>query len=255
MEAIDYSRSVEIAPNVFWIGYNIRELYFHTNPYLIIEGNEAALIDPGSEVDFEKVFSKTQDLIEPSKIKYIILQHQDPDLCGSTTRFERLSDMTVYMAERSSVFAKFYGIKSPVELIKSDGEYLQFKTGRKLKFFQTPYCHSPGAMVTYDEKSKILFTSDIFGAFNDDWELYEDMIGFKKHLSTVKLFMEPYMASKEAVLNFIKKVEKLDIELICPQHGSIIRKDVKKWFKELEKMNYGTAISERKSGLEFNIFK
>lgn len=250
VEKIDYNKPVEIAPNVFWLGYNFKDDWFHTNPYLIIEGNEAVLIDPGSAVDFEKVLKKVKTACPIEKIEYIILHHQDPDLCGSTTGFEKLTSLTVYMPERSTVFGKFYGIKSYIAPVMNDKEAIEFKTGRKLRFFLTPYCHSPGAMVTYDEKNKILFTSDIFGAFNQKWELYADMIGYEKHLASVKKFMEPYMPSKEAVMNFVKKVEKLDIEMICPQHGSIIRKDTKKWLGELKKMRYGTAITEKKSGLE-----
>lgn len=45
--------------------------------------------------------------------------------------------------------------------------------------------------------------------------------------------------------------EKLDIKMICPQHGSIIRKDIKKWLGELKKMKYGIALTEEKTGLEF----
>ena len=77
------------------------------------------------------------------------------------------------------------------------------------------------------------------------------MYSIKEHLKAMKRFMEPYMASKEAVMNFIKKIEKLDIKMICPQHGSIIRKDTKKWVNELKKMKFGKAINEKKSGLEF----
>ena len=254
---IDYSKPIEIAPNIFWVGYNISDAWFHTNSYLIIEGKEAVLIDPGSQVDYKIVNTKVSAVLKKKSIKKIstiILHHQDPDLCGSTCLFEKGNDLGVYTPERSAVFMKFYGIKSFVTPISTDGEIFEFKTGRRLKFYLTPYCHSPGAMITYDEKNMILFSSDIFGAFNNKWELYVDQINSKTHLDSMKRFMEPFMASNQAMNNTIKKMEKLDIKMICPQHGSIIRKDTSKWINELKKMKFGTA-SSGKTGLEIGILK
>lgn len=253
MKKLNYDKPIEIAPKVYWVGYNVKDAWFCTNSYLMLEGNEAVLIDPGSIVDYAKVYAKVQRICPIKKIKHIILHHQDPDLCGSTIEFEKLTDFTIHMPKRATIFTKFYGIKSFVNTVDKDNQDLEFKTRRKLKFFLTPYCHAPGAMVTYDERNKILFSSDIFGAFNKNWELYADMIGHKNHLKSIKMFMEPYMASRQAIMNFVKKVEKLDIKMICPQHGSIIRNDVKKWISELKKMKYGTAITEKRSGLEFDI--
>jgi two-component system cell cycle response regulator len=250
MAKLDYNKAIEIAPGVFWVGYNFKDIWFHTNPYLVVEGDEAVLIDPGSQVDFTKVLEKARSVCPVENIKYIILHHQDPDLCGSTVEFEKLTELTVYTPERSAVFSKFYGIKSLIVPVAKDGESITFRTGRKLEFFLTPYCHSPGAMVTYDRKNRILFTSDIFGAFNLHWELFADMYLFDEHLKSVKLFMEPYMASRAAVDNFLKKAQTLDIEMVCPQHGSVIREDPKRWFDELKKMRFGTAITKGASGLE-----
>ena len=67
------------------------------------------------------------------------------------------------------------------------------------------------------------------------------------------MFMEPYMASKQAIMHFVKKAEKLNIKMICPQHGSIIRKDVKKWLNELKKMKFGAVLSGKRTGLELNL--
>lgn len=238
-----YNSAVEIAEGVYWIGYNY-ETIFRTNPYLIVDGDEAVLIDPGSSFDFFSVRAKAASIVPLSKIHHIILHHQDPDLCGSTTQFEAVIDheIKVYNPLRSSFFMKCYGIQSPVTAIEKDKEEFRFQSGRTLKFFMTPYCHAPGAMVTYDEKTKIMFTSDIFGAFNKDWELYADEVGDEKHLETIKAFMEPYMGSKEAIANAVGKFSTLDIQTLCPQHGSIIRKNIPEWIASLKNMHYGKAL-------------
>ena len=102
--------------------------------------------------------------------------------------------------------------------------------------------HSPGAMVTYDKKKRILFSSDIFGAFEPNWQLYVE--NKDEHLKHVKSFLEPYFGSKKAVLTAAKKFEKLDIKMICPQHGRIINKDIEWWISQLRKMNFGLALKK-----------
>ena len=250
MERNELDHAIEIAPNVWWIGYNTDVIWARTNPYLIVEANEAVLIDPGSMVDFEIVKRKVEDVIPITNLKYIVLHHQDPDLCGSTSAFEKLTTLFVVTTTRAALFCRHYGISSFSETIDGDNQTITFKTGRKLRFFLTPYCHSPMAMVTYDEQNKILFSSDIFSAFNIVWRLYADMLDQQQYLDDVKRFMEPYMASNEAVMNFISKVEPLEINMICPQHGSIIRKNIDWWFDQLKTMKYGKAITEGKTGIE-----
>lgn len=241
----EYDKPIEVAEGVYWVGYNM-DAVFRTNPYLIVDGDEAVLIDPGSSIDFFAVRSKVASIISPSKIKHIILHHQDPDLCGSTRQFEIIieEDIKIYNPLRSSFFVRFYGIETPITKISKDGEFLIFKSGRKLQFFMTPYCHSPGAMVTYDEKTKTIFTSDIFGAFGDQWDLFADKIGDEKHLEDVRLFMEPFMGSEEAMKLAIGKMKKLDINLICPQHGSILRKNAKGWLENINNFKYGAYLKE-----------
>ena len=89
-----YVESVEISPGVHWVGYN-RNTLLHTNAYLIVEGDEACLIDPGSMLDFDRVLVKVKGVCPIEKVKYIISHHQDPDLCGSTVEFEKLTDLSV----------------------------------------------------------------------------------------------------------------------------------------------------------------
>ena len=131
----DYSKAIEIAEGVYWIGYNVEQGWFRTNPYLIIEGDEAAIIDPGSVIDFDKVYKKLTSVCPIKKLKYVILHHQDPDLCSSTVELEKKTDLFLYMPIRSTLFLKYYGIKSFATPIEKDGQFLEFKTGRKLKFF------------------------------------------------------------------------------------------------------------------------
>jgi flavorubredoxin len=82
-------RSAEIAPGIFWVGGSLETTGLQCNPYLIIDGQEAVLIDPGSILDFGTVWENVCELVDPAQIRFVILHHQDPDLASSVPLFER----------------------------------------------------------------------------------------------------------------------------------------------------------------------
>ena len=51
-----YVMNTELHENIFWVGDTEQINALHCNPYLILDGDEAVLFDPGSSIDFEKVF-------------------------------------------------------------------------------------------------------------------------------------------------------------------------------------------------------
>ena len=58
MEYDKYESAIEVAPSIWWVGYNTDFAWSRSNPYLIVEGDEAALIDPGSMLDFNTIKKK-----------------------------------------------------------------------------------------------------------------------------------------------------------------------------------------------------
>lgn len=239
MKDAKYNQAVEIAPSVYWAGFYDKAANFHCNPYLILDGNESILIDPGSVTHYPVVSKKVFKIVKPSQIKYIILAHQDPDLCAGVPLFEKKLDtkkVKIICNKRESFLISHYGLKSEFHLIENSVEKMELKSGRQLRFIHTPYLHAPGAFVTYDKKTKILFSSDLFGAFSDKWSLYAD----RNYSEQMKKFHEPYMPSKEIMDYSLDKLQFLDIEMIAPQHGSIIKKEmVRPCFEALRKFEYG----------------
>ncbi len=72
--------NTELYKNVFWVGDVEQINALQCNPYLILDGDEAVLFDPGSSLDFEKVFSNVIEITPIETVKYVVLSHQDPDL-------------------------------------------------------------------------------------------------------------------------------------------------------------------------------
>ncbi len=241
------NKPVEIAEGIYWVGANIRESGLVCNPYLIVAGEEAVLVDPGSPLDFDKVYDNVRQLVPLERIKYIILQHQDPDFCASTPLFEQ-KGVTAAIAThwRTAQLVKYYGIKSPFYIINQHKNKLQLNNGRVLQFIATPYLHYPGAITTYDQQTKTLFSSDLFGAYSYYWSLFADelpdMNGKDMYLEVMKTFHEHYMPANSILRPVMEKFLQLDIQTIAPQHGSIIRKNIPVYIKELRDLECGSLL-------------
>lgn len=242
---LDTSEAILIAPNIYWVGMHLKNDPFQCHPYLIKNGDESILIDPGSMIEFDETVRKVKTLMDMKDIKYIILHHQDPDLAAAVPEIEKLinrDDLLIVTHSRMSLLVKHYLIKSNYYEIDKMDHKLVTSSGFRLDFLTTPYCHSPGAFVSYEPTSKTLFSGDIFGGIEESWDFYADETYFLK----AKLFHQEYMPSKDIFNYALAKIEKLDIELIAPQHGSIIEKKyINKLIQDMRELDCGLYIEEK----------
>jgi len=237
----DYESAVEIAPGVFWVGFYDAPSGLHCNPYLIVDGDEAVVIDGGSRPDFATVMLKIlQTGVIPQQIKALIYQHYDPDLCGSAPNFEdaiRQKDLKIISAGENMMFIRHYSISSPVVSLSKLKFQYEFSSGRKLQFIKTPYSHSAGSFVTFDHQTGVLFTSDLFGSYGVQWELFlhlaADCIECKNlshcprklpncPVNDILNFHRNIMTSTRALKYSLEQIAKMPFKILAPQHGSII---------------------------------
>ncbi|NLN56315.1 MAG: MBL fold metallo-hydrolase [Clostridiales bacterium] len=248
---------INFAEGIYWVGYSDENRGLHCNPYLISEGDEAVLIDGGNRDDFSTVMLKIlRTGLQPSQINRLIYQHYDPDLCGSLPQLEAIINndaLRIISHKENNVFIHYYSAKTEKLDFRELDNRFEFKTGRRLEFYPIPYCHHPGSFVTYDVKTKTLFTSDLFGSFDTRWKLTLDLdescrecndldkcplSSNKCPLSGIVKFHQRIMTSNRALENTLNIVEKLDIDRIAPQHGSIIasKEDVNAIIRLLRKV-------------------
>ncbi|MCK9454983.1 MAG: ATP-binding protein [Sulfurimonas sp.] len=241
----DTTQAVLIAPKIYWVGMYLENDPFQCHPYLIVNGDESILIDPGSMIEFSETVRKIKTLIDMRDIKYIILHHQDPDLAAAVPEIEKLinrDDLQIVTHSRTSLLIKHYLVSSSYYNIDQHDNKLVTSSGFKLEFLLTPYCHSPGAFVSYDPNSKTLFSGDIFGGLEESWDFYADESYFLK----AKKFHQEYMPSKDIFNYALKRIEKLDIDMIAPQHGSIIEKKyIAKLIQDMKNLDCGLYIEEK----------
>lgn len=241
---LDFSKPIEIADEIFWVGIYLEKDPFQCHPYLILNQDESILIDPGSMIQLDKLTEKIEAACDFKNIKYIILHHQDPDLCAAVPTLEKYinrDDLLIVTHSRMSVLVKHYGIKANYYNIDHHDFVLKTRN-RTLKFYTTPYCHSPGAFITYDSQAKVLFSSDIFGGLEESWEFYAG----DDYFSQLEGFHLAYMPSRDILNYALRKIENLDIELVAPQHGSIILKErIKPLIEQMKLMNCGLYIDKK----------
>lgn len=224
MTHIDYDNAIAILRDIFWVGFEEKETALHCNPYILIDKEEVVLFDPGSIPDFPKIMRKIIDVVRPGSISTIVVSHQDPDVCGNLAIVEDVienPELRIVSHSNTGRLIYHYGLKSKMYYADRNDYRLTLKSGRELEFIYAPYLHSPGAIVTYDHKTRSLFSGDLFGGVSKEWSLFAEA----DFLEPMKTFHQLYIPSNEILRIFMEKLTDYRIDRILPQHGSVIEGD------------------------------
>ena len=229
--------AVEVKPGIYWIGVNDRttDLFeglwpvtsegVSYNAYLV-KGEKNALIDMAKDIKSETLLTQISQVIDPSKIDYIIINHMEPDHTGVLRTIRRFApNAVIYCTKRAQkLIVNYYSITNNIHTV-SEGETLDLGS-HQLQFFITPMVHWPETMVTYEKNTKVLFSCDAFGGYGalqgsvfDDQcsapEFYERE-ALRYYANIVALFPRP-------VLKAIDKLKDLPVDVVAPSHGLIWR--------------------------------
>ncbi len=214
-----------------------------SNQYAIIDGGEAMLLDPGGYHTFERVFTNITKLVKPENITRALLSHQDPDVAASIVSWLEIQPkMEVYISALWDRFLPHFALPNDAAtvLLPDEGKTIALRSGARVRFVPAHGLHSPGNFMAYDEKTRILFSGDLGAALvpAGDWTLFVE--DFTRHVGYMDGFHRRFLASTKAIRAFLKRIEGLPIDMICPQHGSIFRgADVQRFFTWLSKLEVG----------------
>lgn len=218
-----------------------------SHQYLIVDGGEAHILDPGGHHIFERVHENVCKFVDPADIKTIFLSHQDPDVAAGIDLWLKVNPKI--MVVMSGLWIRFLLHNAlqeiPELLVLGDaGDTLELASGSKLHFVPAHFLHSPGNFHVYDERAKILFSGDVGAAssfVSEDVPVVTDM---QDHKEAMIDFHRRYMACNKAVQNYLAHVDKLEIEMICPQHGAIFKGEhVAEFFSWLSGLDVGVDYS------------
>jgi flavorubredoxin len=246
---------VTLAKDVYWVGkIDDREVPFHRlvltkgttyNAYLL-KTEKPTVIDT-VDIEFGGEFvDYVRELIDPKSIQYIVINHTEPDHSGGLGALAgQAPDATIVCTQKAvKELQEMYKLHERNFLIVKDGDTLDIG-GKTLKFKETPYLHTEETMITYCVEDKILFPCDIFSThiandkfFNDQAEadIMEDFILY------YKLIIHPHRRYVQTLLGALKE---LDVKMIAPSHGYILREDAQKYIDLYASMSANTETDKK----------
>jgi len=187
------------------------------NSYIINDEKIAVMDSVGGDFDGEWL-EKIKACLGERQPDYLIVQHMEPDHSANIDVFKKAYPNATVVATNGAfvMMGKFLGCDyADNRIVIRDGDELCLG-GRTLKFFTAPMVHWPEVMMTYDNKSKTLFSADAFGKFGaldieEDWacearRYYFGIVG--------KYGMQ--------VQSVLKKLSGVEIKTICPLHGPVL---------------------------------
>lgn len=230
-------RSLEIADGVFWVGvvdWNIRDFHGYSthqgttyNAYLIID-EKITLIDTVKHEFADELIKNISEIVDPKSIDYVISNHTEMDHSGGLARVMHR------IGEDKPIYCSKLGHKNLSLHFPQKWNYQPVENGstlslgkRTLTFMETRMVHWPDSMFTYLNEEKILFSSDGFGQHYAGVERFDDEIGDDIMPHARKYFANILLLFAPLILKLIDKVTEmgLPIDMICPDHGVMWRKD------------------------------
>lgn len=228
--------NAELAKGIYQVGavdWATRDFHGYKTPrgvtynsYLIVD-EKIGLID-GVKAPFAKeLLERISQIIDPSKIDYVIVNHVEPDHSGGLPQIMQAAPQAklVITEQGRNEILKYYAQEYDFRVVKNGdtlklGEYT-------LRFVPLPMLHWPDSMATYLEEEQILFSNDAFGQhystnfkFDDENELSELFYEAKKYYANI------LMPFSKLVVKALDSLGLLPMRMIAPSHGLIWRSHI-----------------------------
>ncbi|MFC1515892.1 FprA family A-type flavoprotein [Thermodesulfobacteriota bacterium] len=230
-------KPVEVTKGIYDVGvkdWNIRDFHGYStlqgtsyNAFLVMD-EKIALIDTVKKDFSDQLIDNISRIVDPKKIDYVISNHTEMDHSGGLPRVMHK------IGEDKPLYVSKMGAKNHARHFPQKWNYHVVGTGDELSlgnrtfvFLETRMLHWPDSMFTYLKEDKILFSSDGFGQHYAGHENFDDEIGDEIMRHAKKYFANILLLYSPLILNLVDKVTDLglEIDMICPDHGIIWRKN------------------------------
>ncbi len=233
-------KPIEITKGIYWLGvidWNIRDFHGYStyqgttyNSYLIMD-EKITLIDAVKKEFADELLSNISQIVDPKKIDYVISNHTEMDHSGGLPRVMHKigEDKLLFCSKMGHKnLSKHFPQKWNYQPVENGGELSLGK--RTLTFLETRMLHWPDSMFTYVKEDRLLFSSDAFGQHYAGLERFDDQMGDAIMPHARKYFANILLLYSPLILKLVEKVTEmgLPIDMICPDHGILWRKDPSK---------------------------
>ncbi|HHY46560.1 MAG TPA: FprA family A-type flavoprotein [Firmicutes bacterium] len=244
---------MQIARDVHWVGVLDPQLRIFDvivqarwgttyNSYLVVGQEKVALIDTVKAGFEHSFFEKISQVTGIDKIDYIVLNHLEPDHSGALGALLQKAPQARVVVSRNGAHFVRNLLNRELDLITvGDGDSISLG-GKTLQFISAPFLHWPDTMFTFLAEEGILFPCDAFGCHFCHEAIFDDLVGdfSQARKAYYDQIMRPF---GEYVLKAYDKIKDLDIEMVAPSHGPVLRTDPRRYIDE-----YVTWSSAAKPG-------
>jgi diguanylate cyclase (GGDEF)-like protein len=225
---------------------------FQCHTYLIEQGDQSVIIDPGSALIDDEIIRNVDDVIGLKNVRWLVCSHADPDILGALPKMIARGlhpEALIVTHWRDEALMVHSGLPLNYWRIEEHDWQLELED-RTLQFVFTPYLHFAGAFGTFDPATGTFFSSDLFGGFTDDHSLFASSV---EYFDAMRAFHEHYMPNREILDHVLQELRQLPIHQIAPQHGQIIPEHLIAPIMDLlEKLECGIYLLAREDpGLAF----
>ncbi len=223
---------IEVTDTIKYIGVDDKTIDLFESQYVVpngvsynsyvIKDEKIVVMDTVDKRKTDEWLHNLEEELEGKEVDYLVVSHLEPDHSASIkTLVEKYPNMKlVGNALTFKMLPQFFDISlEGKQILVKEADTLNVGK-HTLQFFMAPMVHWPEVMVTYEQSEKILFSADGFGKFgtldtDEDWtcearRYYFNIVG-------------KYGMQVQALL---KKAATLDIQMICPLHGPILKENL-----------------------------
>ncbi len=221
------------------------------NQFLVLDSQHAALIDPGGELTYSRLFLAISDYLNVKDLDYVIASHQDPDIVASLNRWLVGTDARVVVPALWERFIPHFTRPGKISnrVIAMPDEGMKLKLGSiNLTALPAHFLHAEGNFQFYDPVSKLLFSGDMGANLCPPQELDVPVSKLAVVFPHMDPFHRRYMNSNKVCRLWVNMVRDLEIEMIVPQHGRAIAGNaIAEFFDYIENLQCGIDLMTQKN--------
>ena len=243
---------MKISKDIIYIGASDKNINIFENQYILEKGmsynsylikdEKNVILDTSDEKVTEKWLKNLENALDGQEPDYLIVSHMEPDHAYNIGLIaEKYKNMKIVGNQITfNMLSNFFKTDlTERKVVVKEGDVLDIGQ-HKLQFFMAPMVHWPEVMLTYEQTEKILFSADAFGKFGsldieDEWDCEARRYYFG--------IVGKYGTQVQALL---KKAASLDIKMICPLHGPILKENLEYY---INKYNIWSSYKPEEEGV------
>ncbi|MTK12110.1 MAG: MBL fold metallo-hydrolase, partial [Clostridiaceae bacterium] len=237
--------AIEIKKDIHWVGaldpsLRIFDIIMYTpygttyNSYLVKGSEKTAIFETVKEKFFDEFLERLNSLNTDIKdIDYIVVDHTEPDHAGSVAKLLNLAPKAKLVGSSTALrFMRGIINREFDSITVNHGDTLSLGN-KTLQFISAPFLHWPDSMYTYIVEDNLLVTCDSFGSHYSNKDIFNDLNESQEnYMDALKYYFTAIMGPfKSYVLDAIDKIKDLNIDIICPGHGPVLRDNPSKIIK------------------------